>query len=143
VPAFRKLDAAAALMARLLPAPLEKQRTGDLRLKLQVNAVLPQASCGFPGATQVTEYITIAESRWCQQLAGLGRTLGAEMLIAFPDDDEMRHAVADFLREAQRLLGGAMLQVRKALETIRTPEAGPGRPARRTRARSPPTSGGP
>jgi hypothetical protein len=73
---------------------------------------------------QVTEYITIAESRWRQQLAGLGRTLGAEMLIAFPDDDEVRLAVGGFLREAQRLLGGneidaAMLQVRKALETIK------------------------
>jgi len=102
---------------------IERQRTGDLRLELQVNAVLPQSSAGFPGATQVTEYITIAESRWRQQLAGLGRTLGAEMLIAFPDDDEARLAVGGFLREAQRLLGGgeidaAMLKVRKALETI-------------------------
>ena len=46
------------------------------------------------------------------------------MLIPFPDDDEPRSAVAGFLREAQRLLGGnqidsAMLQVRKALETIK------------------------
>jgi hypothetical protein len=46
------------------------------------------------------------------------------MLIAFPDDDEMRLAVANFLREAQRQLGGneidaAMLQVRKALETVK------------------------
>ena len=103
---------------------LEQQRIGDLRLELQVNAVLPQASVGFPGATQVNEYITIAESRWRQQLAGLGRTLGAEMLIAFPDDDEVRLAVGGYLREAQRLLGGsevdgAMLQVRKALETIK------------------------
>lgn len=102
---------------------LEQQRTGDLRLELQVNAVLAQSSAGFPGATQVTEYITIAESRWRQQLAGLGRTLGAEMLIAFPDDDEVRLAVGGLLREAQRLLGGseidaAMLKVRKALETI-------------------------
>lgn len=45
-------------------------------------------------------------------------------MIPFPADDEPRRAVADFLREAQRLLGGnevegAMLQVRKALETIR------------------------
>lgn len=103
---------------------LEKHRNGDLRLELQINAVLPQASSAFPGATQVTEYITIAESRWRQQLVGLGRTLGAEMLIAFPDDDEVRLAVGGFLREAQRLLGGneidaAMLQVRKALETIK------------------------
>ena len=54
----------------------------------------------------------------------LGRTLGAEMLIPFPADNEPGRAVADFLREAQRLLGGneidsAMLQVRKALETVK------------------------
>ena len=103
---------------------LEQRRAGDLRLELQVQGVLPQAVSGFPGGTQVTEYISIAESRWRQQLAGLGRTLGAEMLIPFPDDDEPRRAVADFLRDAQRLLGGseidsAMLQVRKALETIK------------------------
>jgi hypothetical protein len=52
---------------------LEKHRNGDLRLELQVNAVLPQAASGFPGATQVSEYITIAESRWRQQLAGAAR----------------------------------------------------------------------
>lgn len=103
---------------------LEQRRSGDLRLELQVNGVLPQAASGFPGGSQVTEYISIAESRWRQQLAGLGRTLGAEMLIPFPDDDEPRRATADFLREAQRMLGGneidsAMLQVRKALETIK------------------------
>jgi hypothetical protein len=103
---------------------LEQRRTGDLRPELQVQGVLPQAASGFPGAPDVTEYITIAESRWRQQLAGLGRTLGAEMMIPFPDDDEPRRRVADFLREAQRLLGGsefdsAMLQVRKALETIK------------------------
>lgn len=103
---------------------LEQRRTGDLRLELQVRGVLPQAGSGFPGGSDVTEHITIAESRWRQQLAGLGRTLGAEMLIPFPDDDESRSTVADYLREAQRLLGGneidsAMLQVRKALETIK------------------------
>ena len=103
---------------------LEQQRNGDLRLELQVKGFLPQATSGFPGASQVTEYITIADSRWRQQLAGLGRTLGAEMLIPFPDDDEPRRGVAAFLREAQRLLGGneidsAMLQVRKALESIK------------------------
>ena len=69
---------------------LEQRRNGDLRLELQVNGVLPQAASGFPGAAQVTEYISIAESRWRQQLAGLGRTLGAEMVIPFPDDDEPR-----------------------------------------------------
>jgi hypothetical protein len=103
---------------------LEQRRAGDLRLEVQIRGFLPQAASGFPGAPEVTEYISIAESRWRQQLAGLGRTLGVEMLIAFPDDDEPRRRVADYLREAQRLLGGseidsAMLQVRKALETIK------------------------
>jgi len=81
---------------------LEQRRAGDLRLELQVRGFLPQATAGFPGAPEVTEYISIAESRWRQQLAGLGRSLGAEMLIPFPDDDEQRRRVADFLREAQR-----------------------------------------
>lgn len=62
---------------------LEQRRTGDLRLEVQIRGFLPQAASGFPGAPEVTEYISIAESRWRQQLAGLGRTLGAEMLIAF------------------------------------------------------------
>ncbi|WP_410634310.1 hypothetical protein [Amycolatopsis sp. cmx-4-83] len=106
---------------------MEQSRMGDLRLQLQVRGVLPQAS-GFPGAPEATEHIGIAESRWRQQLAGLGRTLGVDMLIPFPADDEPRREVADLLREAQRLLGGneidsAMLQVRKALETI-TPLSG-------------------
>ena len=46
------------------------------------------------------------------------------MLIPFPDDDEPRRDIANFLRNAQRLLGSdeidsAMLHVRKALETIK------------------------
>lgn len=106
---------------------LEQSRTGDLRLQLQVRGVLAQAS-GFPGAPDATEHISIAESRWRQQLTGLGRALGIDMLIPFPADDESRRAVGDLLREAQRLLGGneidsAMLKVRKALEAI-TPLSG-------------------
>jgi hypothetical protein len=65
---------------------LEQQRTGDLRLELQVDGFLPQALSAFPGASQVTEHITVVESRWRQQLANLGRTLGVEMLVPFPDD---------------------------------------------------------
>lgn len=88
-----------------------------------MRAVLPQMD-GYPGGSQATEHISIAESRWCQQLAGLGRSLGVEMTIPFPTDDGPGRAAADFLREAQRLLGGneidpAMLMVRKALETIK------------------------
>src|SRR5262249_17389279 len=83
---------------------LGQRRVGDLRLELQVRGFLPQAASGFPGAPEVTEHISIAESRWRQQLAGLGPTLGAEMLIPFPDDDEPKRGVAAYLREAQRLL---------------------------------------
>lgn len=113
------------LVANAQLLALEQSRTGDLRLELQVRGVLPQATTGFPGAPEVTEHISIAESRWRQQLAGLGRTLGVDMVIPFPADDEPSRAVADFLREAQRLLGSneidsAMLQVRKALEAITT-----------------------
>ncbi|MCU1685187.1 MAG: hypothetical protein JWQ81_5926 [Amycolatopsis sp.] len=103
---------------------LEHSRTGDLRLELQIRGFLPQAS-GFPGGPETTLHISVAESTWRQQLASLGRTLGVDMVIPFPADDEPSGAVTDFLREAQRLLGGrdidsAMLQVRKALETIKT-----------------------
>lgn len=102
---------------------LEQRRVGDPRLELQVRASCrrqPRAFLARPRSPSTSA----SPSRWRQQLAGLGRTLGAEMLIAFPDDDEPRRRVADFLREALRLLGGseidsAMLQVRKALETIK------------------------
>lgn len=102
---------------------LEEHRTGDLRLEVHIRSYLPQAS-GFPGGGEVIERIAVAESRWRQQLVGLGRTLGAEMLIPFPADDGPRQAVADLLGEAQRLLGGnevdsAILHIRKALEAMK------------------------
>lgn len=40
---------------------LEQRRVGDPRLELQVRGFLPQAATGFPGAPEVTEYISIAE----------------------------------------------------------------------------------
>ena len=50
---------------------LEEHRNGDLRLEVQVNAVLPRVLLKASRArAQVTEYISIAESRWRQQLAG-------------------------------------------------------------------------
>ena len=101
---------------------MEQRRLGNLRLELQIRGFLPQAS-GYPGGSEATEHISIAESTWRGQLTSLGRTLGVDTVIPFPADDEPRRVVADFLREAQRLLGGneidsAMLQVRKALESI-------------------------
>jgi hypothetical protein len=102
---------------------LEQRRVGDLRLELRVNGYLPQAS-GFPGTSEVSEHFAIAESRWRQQLVGLGPSLGVDMVVPFPKTSALHDGVAEFLREAQRLLAGneidsAMLQVRKALETIR------------------------
>ncbi|MDH6130031.1 hypothetical protein [Kitasatospora sp. GP82] len=140
-PTLRFLLTGAQLLA------LEESRTGDLRLELDVRAVLPQMD-GYPGASQATEHISIAESRWRQQLAGLGRSLGVEMTIPFPSDDEPGRAAADFLREARRLLGGneidpAMLMVRKALETIKN-ISGWNWPGKKDKgqARSPQTSAG-
>src|SRR5262249_10255759 len=66
---------------------LEQNRTGDLRLELDVSGFLPQAT-GFPGGSEITEYIAIAESRWSQQLDGLGRMRGVDMMIPFPADDK-------------------------------------------------------
>ncbi|MFF8535337.1 hypothetical protein ACF07B_25905 [Streptomyces sp. NPDC015532] len=102
---------------------LEAQRAGDLRLELDVRGFLPQAK-GYPGANQVTEHISVAESRWRQQVEGLGRSLGVEMTIPFPIGDGPQQAGSDYLREAQRRLGGndvdgAILEVRRALEQIR------------------------
>ncbi|HEY3558874.1 MAG TPA: hypothetical protein VGL05_15490 [Kribbella sp.] len=102
---------------------VEQHRTGDLRLELHIRGYLPQAS-GFPGSGEVVEHIAVAESRWRQQLDALGRTLGVDMVIPFPADDQPRQAIADLLREAQRQLGGneitgAMLYIRRALEAIK------------------------
>lgn len=102
---------------------LEQNRIGDLRLELQIRGFLPGAS-GFAGCPDVTAHLSVAESRWRQQLESLGRTAGAEMVIPFPDDRDPMRGIADFLREAQRQLGGneiraAMVHVRMALEEIR------------------------
>ncbi|WP_042428096.1 hypothetical protein [Streptacidiphilus anmyonensis] len=109
---------------------LEAQRHGDLHLELEIRGFLPQApdadgAPGFPGANQVTEYITVAESRWRQQLRNLGRSLGLEMTIPFPVGDGPQQVAANYLREAQRRLegqdvDGAILEVRRALEEVRT-----------------------
>ncbi|MDT0468737.1 hypothetical protein [Streptomyces gibsoniae] len=102
---------------------LEAQRVGDLFLELDVRGFLPRTD-RYPGSPQVTEYLSVAESRWRQQLEGLGRSLGVEMTIPFPLGDGPHQAVSDYLREAQRRLGGndidgAILEVRRALEQIR------------------------
>ncbi|MBC3844653.1 hypothetical protein GXW82_44110 [Streptacidiphilus sp. 4-A2] len=79
---------------------------------------------GYPSAGQAIEHICIAESRWRQQLQGLGRSLGVEMTIPFPVGEGPQQEASDFLREAQRRLSGndidgAILEVRRALEVVR------------------------
>ncbi|MFI5736143.1 hypothetical protein ACIA49_38875 [Kribbella sp. NPDC051587] len=102
---------------------VEQHRTDDLRLELRIRAYLPQAA-GYPGCAEVVEPVVVADSRWRKQLKGLGRTLGVDMVIPFPAGDGPRQAVADLLRDAQRMLGGndvdgAMLRIRRALEEIK------------------------
>ncbi len=125
---------------------LEQRRTGDLRLELQVSGFLLQAAAGFPGALEITEYITIAESRWRQQLAGLGRTLGAEMMIPFPTTmiragvSRISYATPSGSSAAARSTPRRSRSARR-WKPSRTPAAGTG-PVRRIRATAPWTSGG-
>jgi hypothetical protein len=102
---------------------IEEGRTGDVRFEIDLNATLPQAP-GYPGSTQDTAYITIAKSRWEQQLAQLGPSAAFEMAVPYPLGDPERDEVGRTLREAQRLLTtgevrASILEVRRALEWIR------------------------
>lgn len=115
-PTVEYLISTAQLMA------MEKNRSGDLRLEMRVRAVLPQAD-GYPGANEGTIHISIAESDWRSQLAALGRAVAVEMEIPLPLTDEKRLQAADWLRDAQRRLGGndidgAMAMARKSLEYV-------------------------
>ncbi|MFJ8038903.1 hypothetical protein ACIRBX_00125 [Kitasatospora sp. NPDC096147] len=101
---------------------LEAERRGDLRLEIQIRAVLPQAT-GHPGGTQASVHNDVAESRWRQQLENLGPALAFEQSIPFPAGDGPRQEAVDHLRSAQRRLGGndidgAILDARRALEYI-------------------------
>ncbi|MEU9396827.1 hypothetical protein AB0D86_43400 [Streptomyces sp. NPDC048324] len=101
---------------------LDGHRSGDLRLEIEVRATLSQAT-SYPGAS-ATLYISVAESRWRQQMEGLGPSLAVEMSVPFPADDEGRQEAVAYLREAQRRLrdddiDGAMLEARRTLEYIK------------------------
>ncbi|MFJ7078461.1 hypothetical protein [Streptomyces sp. NPDC098781] len=77
----------------------------------------------YPSAG-ATLHIAVAESRWRQQLEGLGPFLAVEMSVPFPADNEGRQEAVSYLLEAQRRLrdddiDGAMLEVRRALEYIK------------------------
>lgn len=105
---------------------LEQNRSGDLELQLQIDAVLPQARAGlYPSTGETVLPISVAESRWRQQLALLGKSLAVEMAVPFPAEDDPRQEAVTLLRAAQRQLGGgpeeidaAILKVRQALEYI-------------------------
>ncbi|UXY24939.1 hypothetical protein N8I84_41600 (plasmid) [Streptomyces cynarae] len=101
---------------------LDEHRFGDLRLELDVRATLPQAT-SYPGSS-ATLYIAVAESRWRQQIEGLGPSLAVEMSVPFPAGDDERQEAVRYLQEAQRRLrdddvDGAMLEARRTLEYIR------------------------
>ncbi|WP_406274845.1 hypothetical protein OH779_40295 [Actinacidiphila glaucinigra] len=101
---------------------IEDGCAGDVRFEIDLNATLPQAS-GYPGSTQDTVRITIAKSRWEEQIAQLGPSAVFEMAVPYPLGDPERAEVGRTLREAQRLLTvgeipAAILQVRRALEWV-------------------------
>ncbi|MFE5940547.1 hypothetical protein ACFQ69_34930 [Streptomyces sp. NPDC056470] len=104
---------------------LEENRLGDLRLEIAVRAVLPQAAVGlYPGSADIRLYVAVAESRWKQQLEGLGPALAVEMSVPFPTADEPRCEAVQYLLSAQSRLrsadiDGALLDVRRTLEYIR------------------------
>ncbi|MFI7501791.1 hypothetical protein ACIBVL_25520 [Streptomyces sp. NPDC049687] len=92
-------------------------------LVIDLNATLPQAP-GYPGSAQATAHITIAKSRWEQELAQLGPSAAFEMAVPYPLGDPERDEVGRTLREAQRLLTvgevrASILEVRRALEWVR------------------------
>ncbi|MFK4694201.1 hypothetical protein [Streptomyces pristinaespiralis] len=102
---------------------LDEHRSGDLRLEVNVRAVLPQAT-GYPGCPDARLYLDVAESRWRQQLEGLGPSLAVEMSVPFPTGDEPRQDAVGYLLQAQRRLrdddiDGAMLEARRTLEYIK------------------------
>lgn len=102
---------------------IEEARAGDVRFEIDLNATLPQAP-GYPGCAQDKAHITIAKSRWEEQIAQLGPSAAFEMAVPYPLGDPERAEVGRTLREAQRLLTvgeirASILEVRRALEWVR------------------------
>ncbi|MFF5019557.1 hypothetical protein [Streptomyces sp. NPDC001165] len=101
---------------------IEEGRAGDVRFEIDLNATLPQAA-GYPGCAQATAHISIAKSRWEEQITQLGPSAAFEMAVPFPLGDPERAEVGRLLREAQRLLTtgeirASILEIRLALEWI-------------------------
>jgi hypothetical protein len=126
---------------------LDEHRSGDLRLEVNVRAVLPQAT-GYPGCPDARLHLDVADSQWRQQLERLGPSFAVEMSVPFPTDDEPRQDAVGYLLQAQRRLrdddvDGAMLEARRVLEYIKLNSAvGAGRATSST-ASAPSTNAGP
>ncbi|WP_163014027.1 hypothetical protein [Streptomyces sp. S1] len=117
---------------------VEEGRNGDVRFEVDLNATLPRGS-GYPGAAPATVYITIAKSKWEEQIAQLGPSAAFAMAVPYPLGDPDRAEVGRTLREAQRLLTAgepraSILEIRRALEWIRE-NAGWDKPSARKEAR--------
>ncbi|MFE8937934.1 hypothetical protein ACFYNX_10610 [Streptomyces sp. NPDC007872] len=122
------------VLPNTLVRALEERRRGSLHLELHIRAVLPQASV-HPGCPDLRLRLDVAEGHWLEQLEGLGRSLGVEMLLPFPAPGRPGHKAADHLLEAQRRLrqddiDGALSHARHALDHIDR-NSGWGRPGKK------------
>ena len=101
---------------------VDEGRAGDAVFEIDLNATLPQGA-GYPGCAQDTARISIAKSRWEEQIAQLGPSAAFEMAVPYPLGDPERAEVGRTLRDAQRLLTigeirASILEVRRALEWV-------------------------
>ncbi|MER6620350.1 hypothetical protein [Streptomyces sp. NPDC000931] len=71
------------LLTSLQLHAIEAGRGSDMRFELDLNATLPQA-VGYPACTPPTLGITIAKSRWEEQITALGPSSAFEMAVPFP-----------------------------------------------------------
>ncbi|GGQ83051.1 hypothetical protein [Kitasatospora griseola] len=90
------------------------------RFEVEVSATLPQAA-GYPGTALITDQISIARSRWEEQLEQAAPSAAFEMAVPYPLHDSRRAEPGLALREAQRLITSgsiraAILEVRRVLE---------------------------
>jgi hypothetical protein len=102
---------------------IEAGRSGDVAFEVELEATLPQGT-GYPGTAKATAYISIAKSRWEEQLVQVAPSAAFEMAVPYPLHDSRRHEAGQALREAQRLITeneirAAFGEVRRALEWIR------------------------
>ncbi|MFJ7275132.1 hypothetical protein [Kitasatospora sp. NPDC098663] len=99
---------------------IEAGRSGDARFEVEVSATLPQAE-GYPGTAVITDQISIARSRWEEQLEQTAPSAAFGMAVPYPLHESRRAEPGLALREAQRLITSghiraAIPEVRRALE---------------------------